>query len=151
MDTIKKWVNGLSSKDSTRAYESLKQLVASALNSNAIYAYFDNFAAMLQDKNAYIRMRGIVLIAASAQWDTDGKINAIIDTYLTHVTDEKPIVARQCIKALAMLSQHKPELLDQICSALHNADLSQYEDTLAPLILKDMQSALRHMEQHKDK
>ena len=61
----------------------------------------DSFIDMLDDKNAYIRIRGLTLIAYNAKWDTDYKIDEIIDKiFYQHIVDIKPIVARQCIKLL---------------------------------------------------
>ncbi|MDY4923524.1 MAG: hypothetical protein SO117_10980 [Frisingicoccus sp.] len=64
--------------------------------------------------------------------------DAIIDDYLTHVTDEKPITARQCIKALAQVGLAKPQYIPKILSCLKNADLSKYKDSMRPLIEKDI-------------
>lgn len=38
------------------------------------------------------------------------KVDEIIDEYLKHITDVKPIIARQCIKLLLIMAKHKPEL-----------------------------------------
>lgn len=56
----------------------------------------------------------------------------------SHVTDEKPITARQCIKALAQIGQAKREYIPTILQALRNADLSKYKDSMRPLIEKDI-------------
>lgn len=67
---------------------------------NCLYPHMDKFIAMASSDNSYVRMRGLALIARNAKWDVDGKIDGIIDRYREHVTDEKPICARQCIKLL---------------------------------------------------
>lgn len=59
--------------------------------------------------------------------------------FLSHITDEKPITARQCIKALAQVGQAKPQYVPKILSCLNNADLSKYKDTMRPLIQKDIE------------
>ena len=66
------------------------------------------------------------------------KTNLILKDYLSHVTDEKPITARQCIKALAEVGQAKPQYIPEIVSALRSADLSRYKDSMRPLIEKDI-------------
>ena len=55
-----------------------------------------------------------------------------------HVTDEKPITARQCIQALAQVGLAKPQYIPQILDCFHNVDLSKYKDSMRPLIEKDM-------------
>ncbi len=58
------------------------------------------------------------------------------------ITDVKPITARQCIKLLPIIAKHKPELKNDIFSALHNADISIYEDSMQSLVYKDIQKAI---------
>ena len=62
----------------------------------------------------------------------------MIHDFLSHITDEKPITARQCIKALAQVGRAKPQYIPMILSALHSADLSKYKDSMCPLIEKDI-------------
>ena len=83
------------------------------------------------------------MISANAKWDIDFKIDEIIDEYLKHITDEKPITARQCIKSLPDIAQHKPDLIDSISIALRRANVEKYADSMKPLIYKDIQTALK--------
>ena len=106
----------------------------------------DRLSDMLDSDNSYIRTRGLVLLAYNAKWDKDYKIDEIIDKYLKHITDVKPITARQCIKVLLILAKHKPELRKDILFALHNADTSVYDDSMQPLVYKDIQKALKEIE-----
>ncbi|MBP3315800.1 MAG: SufBD protein, partial [Clostridia bacterium] len=57
--------------------------------------------------------------------------------------DEKPITARQCIKALAQVGMAKPQYIPRILSCFHGADLSKYNDSMRPLIEKDMEETER--------
>ncbi len=102
----------------------------------------DRLSDMLDSDNSYIRTRGLTLLAYNAKWDRDYKIDEIIDKYLKHITDVKPITARQCIKLLPIIAKHKPELKNDILSALHNADISIYEDSMQSLVYKDIQKTL---------
>ena len=101
----------------------------------------DRLSDMLESDNSYIRTRGLTLFAYNAKWDRANKIDEIIDGYLEHITDVKPITARQCIKLLPMIAKDKPELKEDILSALHRADVSFYEDSMRPLVYKDIQKA----------
>ena len=102
------------------------------------YEYFDTFASLLDHPKSLVRNRVLYILAANAQWDADNHFDGIIDDYLTHVTDEKPITARQCVKALAQVGLAKPQYIPMILSALQDADLSKYKDSMHPLIEKDM-------------
>jgi len=78
---------------------------------------------MPDNTNSYMRTRGFLLISANAKWDEDYKIDEIIDNYLKHIKDIKPIIASQCIKALPNLAKHKPELRDDIIKTLNKVDV----------------------------
>ena len=64
--------------------------------------------------------------------------NVTLDDYLTHITDEKPITARQCIKALRQIGAAKPQYIPRIIDCFRSADLSKYKDSMRPLIEQDM-------------
>jgi hypothetical protein len=82
------------------------------------------------------------LISANAKWDNEFKIDEVINQYLKHITDDKPITARQCIKALPNIAKNKPELKADIILALNKADISKYKDSMQPLIAKDIRDAI---------
>ena len=111
--------------------------------SNAVYKFFDRFAELIEDSNSYRRTRGLILIAANAKWDTEYKIDEIIDEYLKHILDEKSITSRQCIKVLPNIAKYKPELVDCIIEALRKADTEIYKNSMQPLVYKDIMSALK--------
>lgn len=128
--------------DNREAYRALQSLQEASDLENAVYAYIDTFIEMMRDSNSYIRTRGLTLIAHNAKWDKEGKIDGIIDEYLGHATDNKPITARQCIKSLPKLAEAKPHLMPHIASSLRQADTSQYADSMKPLIQNDIRDTL---------
>ena len=130
-------------KNNNVAYKALQLLQKESEERNYVYPYMGRLSDMLDSDNSYIRTRGLTLLAYNAKWDKDNKIDEIIDKYLKHITDIKPITARQCIKLLPIIAKHKPELKNDILSALHNADISIYEDSMQTLIYKDIQKALK--------
>ena len=85
-----------------------------------------------------VRNRVLYILSANAQWDDENRFDAIISDYLSHVTDDKPITARQCIKALAQVGVAKPQYIPRILSCFQEADLSKYKDSMRPLIERDM-------------
>lgn len=86
--------------------------------SNKWYSHFDEFASLLNHPSSFVRNRVLFILAANSKWDVDNKFDEIIDEYLTHVTDEKPITARQCIKALVEIGENKPNLREKILAKL---------------------------------
>lgn len=142
---IEELVGNLTLKDNKRAYSSLKILLEESRKSDKVYAYFDRYAEMMEDENSYIRTRGLRLTAANARWDTENKIDEVIDEYLKHIKDVKPITARQCIQALPEIAKYKPDLLEVIIQALERMDVSQYPDSMRPLVEKDIRAVLKEL------
>lgn len=142
MEDIQNLVDGLLNSDNKQAYQCLKQLENISCHSAVVYPFFDLFVDMLGNPNSYIRTRGIILIAINAQWDRNYKIDEIIDKYLKHITDDKPITARQCIKVLPIIAKHKPDLKQDIVNALHRANLARYKESMQSLVLKDIRKCL---------
>nr|WP_044040169.1 hypothetical protein [Clostridium bornimense] len=139
---IQSLVNGLMSSDDKQAYQCLKQLEIESNDSDIVYKFFETFVKMLDNVNSYIRTRGIILIAANAKWDIDYKIDEIIDKYLKHIMDDKPITARQCIKSLPLMVKYKPDLKEDVISALYKANPQKYKESMQPLVVKDIQKSL---------
>ncbi|MBE6023774.1 MAG: SufBD protein [Cellulosilyticum sp.] len=133
-------------KNNNVAYQALQKLQEESDRTDKVYFYMDLLGDMLDSDHSYIRTRSLVLIAYNAKWDKDYKIDEIIDKYLKHITDSKPITARQCIKLLPMIAKHKLELKNDIISALQKADISIYTDSMQSLVYKDIQHALAELQ-----
>ncbi|WP_304634472.1 SufBD protein [uncultured Oscillibacter sp.] len=136
----------LTGKDAKDAYTFAQQIVEESRDSEIWYPCFDRFAELLRHKNSLVRNRAISILAANARWDKVGKFDALLDEFLTHVTDIKPITARQCVAALPEIMEAKPALIPRIRSALEHANLSGYADSMQPLLLKDIVAVLQTME-----
>lgn len=133
-------------KNNNVAYKALQELQKESVETDNVYPYMDRLGDMLDNDNSYICTRGLTLIAYNSKWDKDYKIDEIIDKYLKHITDVKPITARQCIKLLPIVAKHKPELKNDILSALHKANTSIYDDSMQPLVYKDIQNSLKEIQ-----
>ncbi|MCI9155517.1 MAG: SufBD protein [Lawsonibacter sp.] len=146
MDSTTELVANLRFPKDKIAYAALKELTARSQTSDQVYPFFDEFVAMLGDKNSLVRNRGLVLIAQNARWDADEKLDQTLDAYLDHIMDEKPITARQCIQNLIYILAAKPALASKIRAALESADFSAYPDSLSPLLEKDRIRVLKQIE-----
>ena len=133
-------------KNNNVAYKALQLLQKESEERNYVYPYMSRLSDMLDSDNSYIRTRGLTLLTYNAKWDKDNKIEEIIDKYLKHITDIKPITARQCIKLLPIIAEYKPELKNDILSALHKANISIYGDSMQSLVHKDIQKVLNEIQ-----
>ena len=128
----------LTAKDDKYACAIADKIISESQETDEWYDYFDDFASLLDHPKSLVRNRVLYILAANAQWDKENRFDSIISDFLTHITDEKPITARQCVKALAQVGQAKPQYIPRILSCLQDADLSKYKDSMRPLIEKDM-------------
>ena len=128
----------LTLKDDNYACALADRIITESQETDEWYDYFDDFASLLNHPKSLVRNRALFILAANAQWDEENRFDAILSDFLTHITDEKPITARQCVKALARVGRAKPQYIPRILSCLKRADLSEYKDSMRPLIEKDI-------------
>jgi len=133
----------LTATDDKYACAIADRIISESKDTDEWYEYFDAFASLLNHPKSLVRNRVLYILAANAQWDDGNRFDSILDDYLAHITDEKPITARQCIKALAQVGMAKPQYIPRILSCFHCADLSKYKDSMRPLIEKDMKETER--------
>ena len=130
-------IGKLTAKDDKYACALSYKIISESKKTDEWYEYFDDFASLLDHPKSLVRNRALHIRAAIAQWDKENRFDSIISDFLTHITDEKPITARQCVKALAQVGLAKPQYIPRILSALQDADLSKYKDSMRPLIERD--------------
>ena len=134
------------SKKPSEGYAALKEMLKACQDSNAVYPYMNQFLEKISDDCSYFRTRALALIIANAKWDTDCLIDENIDAILSHITDPKPITARQFIKDLPALAAAKPDLRQDILSALRRADTLRYSLSMRPLVERDIRNAIAEIE-----
>lgn len=128
----------LTAKDDKYACAIADKIISESQDTDEWYEYFDDFVSLLNHPKSLVRNRVLYILAANAQWDDENRFDAILNDYLAHVTDEKPITARQCIKALAQVGKAKQQYIPKIIDYLHSANLSKYKDSMRPLIEQDI-------------
>ena len=132
----------LTASDDKYACAFADKIISESQETDEWYELFEEFASLLNHPKSLVRNRALTILAANAQWDDENRFDAVIEDYLSHITDEKPITARQCIKSLAQIGQAKPQYVPMILTALRSADLLKYKDSMRPLIEKDIQSTM---------
>ena len=133
----------LTAKDDKFACAIADQIIAESRETDVWYEHFDAFASLLDHPKSLVRNRALHILAANAQWDEEGRFDAVLPAFLAHITDEKPITARQCVQALVSVGRAKPQYVPTILDALQKADLSKCKDSMRPLIEKDIQNTVK--------
>lgn len=131
-------IGKLTASDDKYACAFADKIISESRETDEWYEYFDDFASLLSHPKSLVRNRVLNILAENARWDEENRFDLILSDYLSHITDEKPITARQCIKALAQVGQAKPQYIPEILSRFRDADLSEYKDSMRPLIEKDI-------------
>ena len=132
-------IEKLTAKDDKFSCAVADKIIAESQETDAWYEYFEDFASLLNHPKSLVRNRVLYILAANVQWDVEDRFDAVLPDFLTHITDEKPITARQCVKSLAQVGLAKPKYIPEILSSLKEADLSKYKDSMRPLIEKDIE------------
>jgi len=110
-------ISELTSKDDKYAWEFTERIISESQKTDMWYEYFDDFAALLNHPSSLVRNRVIYILAANTKWDVENRFASILSSFLAHITDEKPITSRQCIKALMQAGKSKPQYIPTILSA----------------------------------
>ncbi len=139
---IEDLVAQLTAKKPAEGYAAMKELQAISETSDAVYPYMARLIGMLGSDNSYVRTRGLMLIVANARWDTDYLIDENINQILSHITDPRPITARQFIQSLPALASAKPDLRADILAALDGADTLRYPLSMRPMVDGDICKAI---------
>jgi hypothetical protein len=146
---IDNMIQALYEKDTKEAYQVLLELEKLSEENNSLYNYIDDFFKMMQSEKYIMRVRSYRLLCNQAKWDTENKINFMIDKMLIEIEDEKQTAIRQKIKALEDIAKHKTELHQKIKQKIMNIDCSKYRDTMQSLIAKDIQHLLDTIDSNK--
>ncbi|MEA4934142.1 MAG: SufBD protein [Lawsonibacter sp.] len=142
MAHIEDLVAQLTVKRPTDGCAAMKELQTIGETSDAVYSYMARLIGMLDSDNSYVRTRGLLLIVANARWDTDSLIDENINQILSHITDPKPITARQFIQSLPALATAKPNLRADILAALRKTNTLRYPLSMRPLVDGDISKAI---------
>ena len=138
----------LTIKDDKCACAYAERIISESRETDCWYGCFDEVASLLSHPKSLVRNRALNILAANARWDDENRFKRVLPEFLSHITDEKPITARQCIKALAEVGRAKPELIPMIVPALRDSDFSRYKDSMRPLIEKDITETIKALENH---
>lgn len=142
-------IKQITSKNHDIAYNSYKELLQLSSLSSDVSSHLPYFFSLLNNKSSYNRTRALNLIIENARWDNDRLIDKKLDLILNHLHDEKPTVSRNLIQNLPKLAQMKEHLIPQILTALKQTKSTIYNDTMQPLIQKDIESSILELQQYR--
>ncbi len=139
-------IDMLYNKDTSLAFENLKELELLSNNSNILYPYINQFIDMVSSEKYVIRVRGFRLLCKQSKWGIENLINNSINKVLIILNDEKPTAVRQALSALKDVVIYKGELCNIIKEKILNIDYLRYKDSMQGLIYKDIQNLMNIIE-----
>ena len=110
----------------TRLGASKALRVISAEEPELLYPHFDFLAALLAHENHILQWNATLTLANLARVDRDGKIEAILDRYLSLITGPNMISAANAIRGAAVIAQAKPHLLERIVTQIMRVERTDY-------------------------
>ncbi len=131
-------IERLNDKNEPVRYKASLLLQQRSMLKNDVYPFWDEFVSRLTSANAFIRSIGLIFISENARWDDEGKLDKIIDGYLTFCDDEKPMVVRLCIQGLVKIVKYRHKYDDRIINKLVSIDIFERKDTQRKLITMDI-------------
>ena len=141
-DEIVWLVDLLAEKNDKIRYGAFQLLNERSLTQADVFPYWTVFSEKLASDNSYQRSIGVMLLAANARWDKEGKTATVLDAFLAVLKDEKPITVRQCIQSLLLIVPYHKEFAQTIAERLLSLNLLELRDTMRKLILLDIVDVL---------
>jgi len=92
-----------------------------------LYPRFDFFLALLDSENRILRWNATRVLACLAPVDTDGKLDAALDKYLSPIPGPEMIAAANAIQWASRIALAKPCLADCIARAILEVRSAKYK------------------------
>lgn len=121
-------IKAISAKEPHIRFSSVKKLrILSKDAPELLYPHFDFFRGLLKGGNSIIRWNAILTIGNLAAADRDGKIDAILEDYLSPIDGRHLIDATNTIHGATAIGLVKPQLADRIASSVLGTEHGRYE------------------------
>ncbi|MBZ5580857.1 MAG: hypothetical protein LAQ30_01400 [Acidobacteriia bacterium] len=112
-------IEGIGSKTAAVRFESAKTLVRmSETEPELLYPHFDLFLAMLDHENSILRWNAAQVLAGLASVDSEEKIEAALDKYLSPICGPEMIAAATAMQGAARIALAKPRLAGRLAAAI---------------------------------
>ena len=107
--------DGLASPEARTKYGSAKQLCRlSEEDPGLLYCRFDLFAHLMSGETRILRWNSSRILGHLARVDSEGRIDKLLDRFLTPITGHEMIGAANAIQGAADIALAKPHLADRI-------------------------------------
>jgi len=141
-DGIPLLVGLLGEKNNDIRYAAFLTLQKRSMAYSDVYPFWDALVQKLDHENSYQRSIGVMLLAENIRWDTQNKLDAILDRYTALFRDEKFITARQAIQSLSGWLPKRPDKVPLVLKNLISISVEELPSTQRRMILLDILQVL---------
>ena len=135
-------VAGSFARDETYRYNCARVLFrALEANSGLFYPYWERFAGMIDSPNGFYRSTAAQAIAILTAVDEERQLDAILDTYLQMLDDEKIMVARYFTQTIHLVAEARPDLCARIVTCLLEVESTRHTESRKSLLKADILAA----------
>lgn len=121
-------VERMAASSGTARFAAGKALAVTATKSpERVYPHWDTIAGLLTGDSKIVRWNALQIIASLARADTQGKLDAHLETYLGFIRGGNLISAANAIQGAGRIADARPDLLDRVVSALLGVEDAAYE------------------------
>jgi hypothetical protein len=92
-----------------------------------LYPYFEDFAALLEAKNSFVKWGAILTLANLVRVDTDKRFDALFERYFAPISGPEMITAGNIVGAAARIARARPELVGRIVGEILKVETARYE------------------------
>ena len=126
-ERINDLIAGVGAKSARVKFEASKALeILSCRSPQLLYPHFDFFAAMLGHPNRILQWNAIATLAGLAPADCDGKLDLILDSYLSPIAGPVMITAAAVMRGAARIGISRPHLARQIARKILRVERAVY-------------------------
>ena len=121
-------IASMSQPTGTARFAAGKSLVITAEKQpDRIYPHFGAIASLLHSECKIVRWNAMRILALLSAVDTQQKLTNILETYFAFIPGPNMITAANAIRALGIVAQNRPELLDRIIPAILQVENAAYD------------------------
>lgn len=91
-----------------------------------LYPYFDRFDGLLRNQNSVLRWNAILTVAQLAPADHEGRLDLILDAYLSPIPGPRLIDAANTIRGAALIAAARPHLAVRIVEGILQVERAVY-------------------------
>jgi hypothetical protein len=135
-------VEGCFAKNETYRYNCVRVFFRALEEQPALfYRYWERFAEGINNPNGFYRSSSTQVIAFLTAVDQERRLDAILDSYLGLLDDDKVMVARYFVQTIHLIPGARPDLREKVIDCLLGVENTRHTESRKSLLKADIISA----------